>query len=70
MKRNLVGLTGKANNGQTMTIIAYRNTNDIDVMFEDGAVVEGTRYPYFKRGAIANPRLKKTSKPRRKVQSN
>ena len=69
-RRSKIGETSMSNNGQKMTLIAYRSANDIDVQFEDGAIVESTRYPYFKRGAIANPRRKKTSDSRKKGQAN
>lgn len=55
-----IGETSRANNGQMMTIIAYKNANNIDVRFEDNTVVKKTRYPYFKKGLIANPSLKRT----------
>lgn len=47
-----------ANNGQQMTITAYRKTNDIDVMFEDGTLVEHKSYGRFLRGSIKNPNHK------------
>ena len=50
-----VGKTGIANNGQTIIIIAYRSSLDIDVQFQDGTVVQHTRYDCFKEGRIRNP---------------
>lgn len=47
--------TIRANNGQIMTIIKYENNNDITVQFEDGTIIPGKKYAYFKKGAIANP---------------
>ena len=52
---NHIDETAIATNGQEMTIIAYRNTNDIDVQFEDGYVTYHTRYHPFKKGGIRNP---------------
>ena len=45
----------KMNNGMLATIIAYRTPIDIDVQFEDGAIVYHKTYYCFKKGAIANP---------------
>ena len=50
-----IGETAFATNGQIMTIIAYRNRNDIDVRFEDGYVAYNKRYNSFKAGTIKNP---------------
>lgn len=58
-----VGLTNIATNGQKMTIIAYRNANDIDVQFEDGTIVCNKSMRSFLRGEIRNPN--KISKPER-----
>ena len=49
-----IGASSIANNGQTMTIIAYRNCNDIDVQFEDGTVVCNKSYGCFVRHRIKN----------------
>ena len=50
-----IGETQTASNGQKMTIIAYRNRNDIDVQFEDGYVAYNKGYDAFKCGKIKNP---------------
>ena len=55
MIKNRVGETNIANNGQVMTIIEYRNCNDIDIEFEDGTVVKNKNYGNFKLGNIKNP---------------
>lgn len=47
----------KAANGQSMTIVEYRNTNDIDVLFEDSTMVMHTSYKQFLKGEIANPKV-------------
>lgn len=43
--------------GMKATIIAYRNTLDIDVRFEDGTVVEHKTIHSFKTGYIKNPNI-------------
>ena len=43
--------------GMKATIIRYNGGCDIDVRFEDGAVVEDRRYAKFKRGEIAHESL-------------
>ena len=48
------GETGIANNGMKMTIVAYRKSNDIDVKFEDGTMIEHRQYSNFKKGYISN----------------
>ena len=53
-KRNRIGETSIANNGQKMTIIAYKNNKNVDIKFEDGTVVN-KRYSEFKKGIIRNP---------------
>lgn len=52
-----VGETRKAKNGMQMTIIAYRNANDIDIQFEDGVIVNHKRYQSFMSGSIKHPAL-------------
>ena len=49
-----VGMTNMNCEGERMTLIAYRNYNDVDVQFEDGTVCSGTRYCYFKFGTLKN----------------
>ncbi|MBQ8193545.1 MAG: hypothetical protein IJZ46_05700, partial [Bacilli bacterium] len=56
---NKVGETNVAKNGLQMEIIAYRSSNDIDVRFENGTIVEGKSYVSFKRGTINLPSEKK-----------
>ena len=41
--------------GQVMTIIAYRNANDIDIQFEDGNIALHKHYSHFVKGNIENP---------------
>lgn len=40
--------------GLKMKIVAYRNSEDIDVQFEDGTIVK-SRYKHFIQGRIKNP---------------
>lgn len=40
--------------GLLMTIIRYKNCNDIDIQFEDGVVQEHTKYSRFVNGTIVN----------------
>ena len=44
--------------GLRMTIIAWRNSKDIDVQFEDGVEVKGRSYENFKNGSINHPHFK------------
>ena len=55
---NRLGETRMMNCGMKATIIRYGNTGDIDVRFEDGAVVEHRTYDSFKKGEIANQNIK------------
>ncbi len=50
-----LGKTNIASNGIKMTIVAYRNCNDIDVQFEDGVIVQHKTYDSFKNGCIKHP---------------
>lgn len=55
-QQDRTGEVRRANNGMMMKIIAYRSSYDIDIQFEDGAVVYNKRYCNFKRGSISNPK--------------
>lgn len=55
--RNKTGEIGVAKNGMSITIINYRNCNDIDVQFEDGTIVCNKSYQYFKNGKITHPTI-------------
>lgn len=50
-----VGEVNKATNGMSMKILAYRNTDDIDVQFEDGMVARNKTYYNFLSGKIGHP---------------
>lgn len=45
------------NNGKKATIIAYRNSHDIDVQFEDGFISRNKSYSKFCKGKIGNRNL-------------
>ena len=57
------GETRLMNNGMNATCIAYRNSEDIDVQFEDGTIVEHKVKSAFYAGAIANPNILSGSLP-------
>ena len=54
-KTNRLGETRMMNCGMEATIIRYGNARDIDICFEDGAVVEHKEYSKFKKSGIAHP---------------
>ncbi len=49
------GKSNLANNGMMMYIIAYRNTEDIDIVFQNGTIVKNKRYKNFNKGKVGNP---------------
>lgn len=53
-KTNRIGETHLASNGQIMTIITYRNAQDVDIQFEDGTIVRHKKYLHFEQGKIRN----------------
>ena len=57
------GETRLMNNGMNATCITYRNSEDIDVQFEDGTIVEHRMKRAFYDGAIANPNILSGSLP-------
>lgn len=60
-----VGETRQHNNGQTMTIVAYRGNQNVDVLFSDGTLVTDVRYDAFRQGVLRNPNFKKeVTKPK------
>jgi hypothetical protein len=52
---NKIGETSKTTNGQLMTIVGYRNSQDIDIQFSDGTVVYNKIYHNFVKGKVINP---------------
>ena len=62
--KNCFGETRMMNCGMEATIIRYGKYADIDVRFEDGAMVKHKAYSAFKKGEIANPNMKAFAKNR------
>lgn len=54
-RNNHIGEQSRSTSGMIMTIIAFRLYNDIDVQFEDGAIVTHKNYGFFKTGEIKHP---------------
>ena len=50
-----LGQIGINNQGEKITIIAYRKSEDIDVQFEDGTIVENRTYGNFLKGRMKHP---------------
>ena len=63
-KIDRLGETRMMNCGMAATIIRYGNTGDIDVRFEDGAIIKHRTYDKFKKGGIANPNMKVSAEDR------
>lgn len=53
-------------NGFRMTIVEYRSSIDIDVMFDDGTIIKHTNYLNFKKKNIAKPGFKKINNENKK----
>lgn len=54
-----LGETAINNDGDKMTIVAYRNASDIDVLFENGEIAKHKKYSWFRQGKIRNPQVYK-----------
>lgn len=54
---SLIGQTIKMNNGMNATCIAYKRSDNIDVQFEDGTIIEHVNKQSFLRGQVTNPVL-------------
>lgn len=54
-----IGWKNVAQNGQTITIVNYRGSTDVDLMFEDGTIVEHIQMSKFKNGEVRNPNFQK-----------
>lgn len=52
-----VGATNIATNGMKIEIVGYRNSNDIDIRFEDGVVVKHRAYRSFATGKVLHPTI-------------
>ena len=53
-----IGEINTSNRGQKMKIVGYRKSTDIDILFEDGTLVEHKQYHDFLNGKIRNPNFK------------
>ena len=54
-KEQRLGQVGINNQGEKITIIAYRKENDIDIQFEDEIIVTNRAYSNFLKGKIKHP---------------
>ena len=54
-----IGWKSVAQNGQIITIVNYHNSLDVDVMFDDGTLVEHIQMSKFKNGEVRNPNFQK-----------
>ena len=59
-----IGETRQASNGQMMTIIDYKNIDDVTIQFEDGTIVYKQRYTHYLKGYIKNPNYSRAYKYR------
>lgn len=50
-----LGQSQRNNAGDVMTVLVYRNSNDIDVQFDDGTIVSHRSVDDFRHGSILNP---------------
>lgn len=58
--KSSVGQTNIMHCGMRCTVIVHRNNKDIDVLFDDGTIVQHRHLTDFKRGEIKNPNIKKS----------
>jgi len=58
-KQSHLGEAKTMNNGMKASIVAYRKSDDIDVLFEDGYLAMNKTYSHFKTGAIGNPNIQR-----------
>lgn len=59
---NRIGLKNTMKNGMVATITDYRSSNDIDIVFEDGAPLQNTTFRHFIENKIAYIKQWKTLK--------
>lgn len=59
--KNSVGEKNTMNCGMEATVIAYRNSDDIDIQFSDGTIVRNKKISNFRKGLIKNPSINATS---------
>ena len=56
-RKKYIGETKTMTNGLKATIIAFRNSNDIDIEFEDGTIVKHKGHSAFSVGRIKHPTI-------------
>ena len=66
-KSSVVGLTIKMLNGLKATCVAYRNSKDIDIQFEDGIIVLHKSKSNFLNGRIAHPNYNPYNQNKRSI---
>ena len=59
-KTDRLGETRMMNCGMEAAIVRYNGVHDIDVRFEDGAVVEHKGYSALKNGKISHPSINRS----------
>jgi len=52
---SLPGQEVVSNCGKKLKLIAYRNSNDVDILFDDKYIIKGKRYQAFRNGEIKCP---------------
>ncbi len=63
----IVGKTIRMKNGLEATCIAYHNSNDVDLKFEDGVVVLHKSRTSFLEGRVAHPNVDPYDQTRKKI---
>lgn len=58
LKEQRLGMANTMKNKLQATIVAYRNSTDIDVQFTDGIVVTNKSYQAFRQGLIRHPHIR------------
>ncbi len=67
LQQSRLGVSEKMTNGLMATVIAYRNSMDIDIKFENGIIVKHKQWYAFDDGTVACPGVKQAAKGRSKV---
>ena len=52
-----VGMVRTAKNGLRMKIVEYRGACDVDIMFEDGVIIQHKAMKQFRSGQIGHPHI-------------
>lgn len=56
-----INMTSRMHNGLLAKIVNIKNSNNIDILFEDGALVKHKQLENFKIGCISHPDLYRTN---------